>query len=205
MLGTAQFGQESVPNTATWLAFPGGITATIAYARAGYRQLHLGQPAAWVPLDPFDDTGLDPSARTGRAYPAQDADRWYYITLQHPATMVDGDTMTMTITLNRPVQGFSLTLTQVDSLAGQYDDEVTLRPGGYAVTSQGAAVEGDGSTTPFHSSSPGSTASPDHDVSVEWVDSAQQFVVSFRVGSRGDDSQCGQWMGVGNFAINGCG
>lgn len=205
LLQTVQDGDRTVPSTATAIVFPGGVSAWLSYDRLGSRRPHRNQPPVLVHLDPFDNTGQDPEAQTGKTGRAQYAGAWSYICLEHPAGMVAGDVLTMTITFTQPVQRFSLTLTQVDAIAGSYDDNVTLSPGGFAVTGKGSAISGDGTTTPFHSTSMGTTASPDHDVSVEWVGSGQQFVVSFAVGDYGTDSPCGQWMGVGNFVIDSCG
>jgi hypothetical protein len=172
----------------TGLSFPGGITATLAYAKKNGTKV----------LNAFD-------GETGHQFSTDYGVPWTYVRLHHPEGMKQNDTLTLTITFSQPVMNFGLTMTDIDRAKDSWIDQVTLSPETFSTTGKGANVGGTGKIgAPFVSTQEGGIDSPAGDVTLTWPGALQVFTVTYVAADKKNNSGIGQMIGIGQFAYNNC-
>jgi hypothetical protein len=117
-----------------------------------------------------------------------------------------GDTVSITLTLARPVRNLTFTITNIDKTAGQWVDQVVASPTAFGVLSRGSNVVGTGTTAdPFTGQADLAVTSkdPSGDVTVTWPGQVQQVTVSYTAGIA-QTSKTTQYVGVGGFSYDNC-
>lgn len=201
--GTVAYGAKTYPSRVTGLAFPGGVSATVTYAKV---DTHGNA------MDPFGK--LDRQAnQTGRVYTTDYDGDWDYVRLHHPEGMRTGDAVTMTIVFGEQVRNFGFTITDIDEIVGEWVDQVSVDPTTFAISSQADAVTGAGTRDhPFVSEIDDNVDSDAGDVTLTWplLEKGDAVTVTYVAADPGDadgdvnTSDIGQMIGIGRFVYDSC-
>ncbi|HEX4471803.1 MAG TPA: hypothetical protein VH085_07535 [Nocardioides sp.] len=129
---------------------------------------------------------------------------WSYLMLHHAKGMRQGDIITLTLSLDDPVENLTLTVTDIDKIKGEWIDQVYTSPVAIA-SAQGPNVVGSGtSADPFTSKVNAEIHTAAGDLTLTWPGPLSVVQLFFRVGDTKNTSTRGQHVGVGKIGFDGC-
>jgi len=129
---------------------------------------------------------------------------WSYLMLHHAKGMRQGNTITLTLSFDQPVENLTLTVTDIDKITGEWIDQVYTSPVG-TVSTKGPNVVGSGtSADPFTSKVEAEIHTAAGDLTLTWPGPLSVVQLFFRVGDTKNTSSNGQHIGVGKIGFDSC-